>query len=185
MPNSEQQDIRVIKTRKALAETLLALLERKSFQKITVNDICQNATVSRSTFYLHFEDKYQLLQYCLRSEQERLGPAMKEGDPREFLRQVLEQVKEREKTYRNLFQADVNQELIRMFRGGFHSFFHDALEECERQGAELPGPVRSVAAFYASGLTGMMMWWIEEGYPISVEEMALCQYNLLADIMPE
>ena len=53
---STGQDIRITKTHMALSKTLMDLLEKKSFQKITVNDICQDAMVSRSTFYMHFED---------------------------------------------------------------------------------------------------------------------------------
>jgi putative transcriptional regulator len=40
-------------------------LRTKSFAKITVNDICDTAMVSRSTFYTHFEDKFFLLNTAI------------------------------------------------------------------------------------------------------------------------
>jgi len=42
---------------------VLKLLNRRNFEKITVNDICEEALVSRATFYAHFNDKYDLFKY--------------------------------------------------------------------------------------------------------------------------
>lgn len=52
-------------TKEILANTLFDLLERKPFPKISVNELCENSMIVRSTFYLHFQDKYELLSYCL------------------------------------------------------------------------------------------------------------------------
>lgn len=51
------------KDKKALSSSLLQLLEQQLFQTITVNLICDNALVHRTTFYKHFYDKYDLLEY--------------------------------------------------------------------------------------------------------------------------
>ena len=42
-------------------EALLSLLEKKEFEYITVKEICDTAGVNRSTFYLHYENTYDLL----------------------------------------------------------------------------------------------------------------------------
>lgn len=57
--------MRVKRTHKALLDALLTLLEQKRFSKITVNDLCEEAYISRPTFYAHFEDKYDLVRYWL------------------------------------------------------------------------------------------------------------------------
>jgi len=180
-----QQDIRVTKTHKALVETMMNLLEKKTFQKITVNDICQGAMVSRSTFYLHFEDKYQLLLFCLQTERELLRDTMKGKNPRELVHSALVTVKEHEKAYHNLFMANIDLELLRMFQTHFYTAFAGILAENETQGAELPGPIPMLAVYYANGLSGLMMWWLENDFHYSVEEMTVCIYNLLSEIMPE
>lgn len=43
-------------------EALLSLLERKEFEYITIKEICDMAGVNRSTFYLHYENTYDLLR---------------------------------------------------------------------------------------------------------------------------
>ena len=58
-----KEDLRVIRTRKLLSKALKDLLQEKSFDKITVNDICDKAMVHRATFYNHFIDKIDLLDY--------------------------------------------------------------------------------------------------------------------------
>ena len=55
--NEEHLDLRQRKTRKLLVEALAQLLEEKSFQELSVTDICRRAMVHRTTFYAHFNDK--------------------------------------------------------------------------------------------------------------------------------
>jgi AcrR family transcriptional regulator len=55
-------DLRVRRTHKLLWEALLVLIERTGFETITVQQICDQAMVHRTTFYKHYEDKYDLLQ---------------------------------------------------------------------------------------------------------------------------
>lgn len=179
------QDIRITKTHKALAETMQELLEKKSFQKITVNDICQKAMVSRSTFYLHFEDKYQLLMYVLQSERRKLEESMRQNDARESIRMALCIIRERKNAYRNIFEAENNSELFQMLHHFFLDFITDTLADSEEKGVELIGPIPILSAYYASGIAGTISWWIENDFSVSVDEMALCLYDLLTEVIPE
>lgn len=63
---AQQTDLRVIKTKKALNDTLLEILTIKNFSDITVNEICNKSLIHRTTFYKHFMDKIDLLQYALK-----------------------------------------------------------------------------------------------------------------------
>ena len=62
----EKTDLRIIKTHKALCEAFAELLETKSFEDITVNELCDKALVRRPTFYKHFADKYDFFAYYVR-----------------------------------------------------------------------------------------------------------------------
>lgn len=55
-------DLRVERTLNALKEALTELLQEKSFDKLTVNDICEKANIRRTTFYLHYADKYDFMK---------------------------------------------------------------------------------------------------------------------------
>jgi AcrR family transcriptional regulator len=77
--NFKKEDLRIIKTRKALFSALSSLLERYHFTKITVYDICTEALVSRSAFYTHFKDKYDLLEKWLEEIRSRFFNALQSG----------------------------------------------------------------------------------------------------------
>src|SRR5262245_57754322 len=64
---TNQSDPRVKRTRQLLLQAFLDLLKAKGFNAISVQDIADRATVNRATFYAHFEDKYALLDYFIRS----------------------------------------------------------------------------------------------------------------------
>lgn len=53
------------KTETLLINAFMKLLEEKSFDKIKVNEICEKAMVHKTTFYNHFEDKYDLLNFVV------------------------------------------------------------------------------------------------------------------------
>src|SRR3954463_2558333 len=54
-------DARVRKTRDTLGDALVALMQEKPFESITVQDVLDRAHVGRSTFYSHYSDKDDLL----------------------------------------------------------------------------------------------------------------------------
>src|ERR671914_558684 len=62
LANSKKKtDARVRRTRDALGDALVALMQEKPFETITVQDVLDRAHVGRSTFYSHFSDKDDLL----------------------------------------------------------------------------------------------------------------------------
>jgi AcrR family transcriptional regulator len=64
-PLEEKTDPRIKRTRSLLSQAFLDVLAEKTFQSISVQDVTEKAGVNRSTFYLHFLDKYALLGYSI------------------------------------------------------------------------------------------------------------------------
>ena len=60
MPRSNQ-------TKRLLAQSLMDLMKTTPLEKISVNDIVDHAGVGRNTFYYHFEDKYDLVNWYFQS----------------------------------------------------------------------------------------------------------------------
>src|SRR5260370_1644516 len=61
-PAAETTDPRILRSRQMLMEALARLLDRKEFDGISVQEIADEATLNRATFYLHYADKNALLQ---------------------------------------------------------------------------------------------------------------------------
>ncbi len=55
-------------TKKALAVALKQLMEEKPFEKINVGDICERCEMNRKSFYYHFKDKYDLVNWIFDTE---------------------------------------------------------------------------------------------------------------------
>lgn len=89
----EKEDLRIIRTRKLLSNTLLDMMQEQSIEKISVIDLCNTAMINRATFYAHFEDKYHLLNYALEELKDSLYESFtkvkKFSDPYEMMRSLL------------------------------------------------------------------------------------------------
>lgn len=55
-------------TKRALAASLKELMEEKPFEKINVGDICEKCDMNRKSFYYHFKDKYDLVNWIFDTE---------------------------------------------------------------------------------------------------------------------
>lgn len=55
-------DRRTIRTKKMIRSALAELIDEKGFNNISVTDLTQRADINRGTFYLHYVDKYDLLE---------------------------------------------------------------------------------------------------------------------------
>ena len=62
----KKTDLRIVKTYKSLCDAFMELLTHKKFDKITVNELCEQAMVRRATFYKHFADKYEFFGFFVR-----------------------------------------------------------------------------------------------------------------------
>jgi AcrR family transcriptional regulator len=61
----EKLDPRVVRTRDLLGKAFIEVLAEKGFQAISVQDITERAGVNRTTFYLHFPDKYAMVDFII------------------------------------------------------------------------------------------------------------------------
>lgn len=60
--SEKKTDRRVIRTKRFIRDALTELLKVKGFEEVTVSDLTEKANINRGTFYLHYRDKYDLLE---------------------------------------------------------------------------------------------------------------------------
>lgn len=179
----KEENLKVKKTKLALQTALATLLEQKSFANITVNDICTQAMVSRSTFYLHFADKYMLLEYCLLQIKNSIFESRGDNTLQEQLLAVLIQIEKHVKVFRHLLRTNTDTELMDILRHSFQQDFEKLLtKNSAAPGKPMPMP-ELVCAFYAGGLSSVIMLWIQNKMPYSPNEVAECLYQLLPNVL--
>ena len=174
--NEEHLDLRQRKTRKLLVEALAQLLEEKSFQELSVTDICRRAMVHRTTFYAHFNDKQELLRYLLLGVERRCVetclPKDWSGEARDYFltaaRNVLDFFQSRRALYRACLRsgADIDahvledqaaEDLVQLLsQPRFHTAFPDS-------------DPRITARFYTGAMLSLLRWWLDSEDPVPVE----------------
>lgn len=176
--NEEHLDLRQRKTRKLLVEALAQLLEEKSFQELSVTDICRRAMVHRTTFYAHFNDKQELLRYLLEGLERECAatclPQDPERSPREYLLTAARNVFQFFAQRRTLYRACLNS--------GADTLAH-TLEDCAarelcrllsepRFRAVSPQVDPQVAAhFYTGAMLSLIRWWLSSDDPLPTSHL--------------
>ena len=96
-PSTKKVDPRVKRTRHLLQQAFWELMHEKGFSAISIQNIAERATLNRATFYLHFDDKYQLLDSIVQEQFQQmvtkdlpLAPKWEERTLRILIRAVLE-----------------------------------------------------------------------------------------------
>ena len=67
MTNNKKEDLRVIKTKNLIYNSFIELAKKYGYQKITVKDLCDKAMINRNTFYLHYQNKDDLVKEMISS----------------------------------------------------------------------------------------------------------------------
>lgn len=83
---SNQTDRRIVKSQNAIKSAFLLMLLEDGFDKITVKSITERADISRKTFYLHYVDKYDLLDSIVNKQLEELGVICEQKKRRALLK---------------------------------------------------------------------------------------------------
>jgi AcrR family transcriptional regulator len=175
-------DRRIQRTRQALAQAFLEIVREKGFTATNVQDIIQRANLNRGTFYIHFEDKYELLGTIIRERfQQQLCnmlPAAPRWD-RKTLQLLIQTVLTRlEAKYQHQPAASP------FLAGLFARRIHQELTECiltrlkpQAWGETLTEiPLETVARVISWGIFGAAVQWSQESSSLSSEEMG--QYIL-------
>lgn len=178
MHMTERRDLRVVKTRKALISTMLMMLNEMPFAKITVHEICARALVSRSAFYAHFQDKYELAAKSLEALSQQIFTTAENQDRRGHLLNLLENIQKDSRLFKNLLLADYDGELMEVLRKGFLLKFSQHPPVAE-QGSCFPEPREVAASFLAAGFTGAVMLWIRNNLPYTPQQMCECIFALM------
>lgn len=112
----DMEDLRTIKTKKNLYDALILLMKQTNFENIKVADICKHALVNRSTFYNHYQDKYDLLDDLLTDFKNRIFYLNNYQDIKRyylsFFSTLLDYIDEHKKSFTDILVNNKNSIMI-------------------------------------------------------------------------
>ena len=172
-------DRRVERTQRLLREALLSLIPERGYEALSVQDIIDRANVGRATFYAHFDNKEDLLLSGL----EGLRAALKElqrqahsegGPPDRRLFAFSRELFAHTDAHRHIFWAMVGDQSVGLLQEAFRRILVDLIREDVK--AMLPrkasaASTEPIVRFAASGLFGLLMWWLDGRGRPSVDEV--------------
>lgn len=168
-------DARVRKTRDALGDALVELMQEKPFDSITVQDVLDRANVGRSTFYSHFSDKEDLQISDADEFFEGLSMALSaHGDKSERVfpvKEFFQHVFEARQFVSALMASGKMQDNMDLARAHFARGIERRLNEIPKA-ATIPATDRSlVAAAHAGALIALLQLWLDKGMKEPAEDM--------------
>jgi AcrR family transcriptional regulator len=166
-------DRRTQRTRQTLSHALIALIQEKRYEAITVQDICDRANVGRSTFYAHYQDKDDLLASNFQQMMESLGSQVEWRDGRFILpvAPLFQHVQEHHHLYQALARGGGFDVLLRAGQQQWRAQIEKHLAMSLPPG-HLPAiPLDVITVYLAGALQTMLLWWLERKMPYTPERM--------------
>lgn len=185
---NNKTDLRVIKTKKNLYESLLELMKEKPFEEIKVSDICEKAMVNRSTFYSHFDDKYDLLDELINDLKGALAGELAKNTNissskeyyLEMIKLFLEHASEKKDIYASIMINNKNGISMDMVYDALNEDVLNRIEkEDNNQNKEVPSEI--IAKFYLGAVFNLGMEWLVNNNKYSKEEIISYLDKLIPD----
>lgn len=175
-------DRRQQKTRDAIFRAFTELLSKKSYTKITVQEIINEANIGRSTFYAHFETRDELLkELCtdlfthvfsqtLSSEHTHDFSASA-GDPGAMIVHILYHLRDNRKNIVSLLSCESSELFLSYFKQYLREFVTaHLLAELSQSSGSIPEEF--LINHITCSFIGMVEWWVRQGLKQSPEELA-------------
>ena len=172
------------KTKEKIQQSMLKLLQEKHFMKVSVQDISLGAGINRGTFYLHYQDKYDVIEQMeatllngLEIHLNRLVPEklMKEAEKGEISMHAVA-VFHYIKTNATLFQVLLGENNHFGFHKRLKQFFVEHFGKKMKVNdaffSKLSLPDDYLSAFATSAFLGLIEEWLEKGLAETPDEMA-------------
>ncbi|WP_267201228.1 TetR/AcrR family transcriptional regulator [Limosilactobacillus kribbianus] len=165
--------MRVTRTVRDFQNALLVLLENNSFDHLTVDQICKEALLHRSSFYRYFNDKYDLLEQTMKTQINRIVDS---GDSEEdIMKQLIIYIDEHRNVVRHLAASNSRSSLYSEMLQILTQIFLERSEQSSKdtiiQALQESDNPELLAYTLSGSILGAFQWWQTKNYDVPVEDM--------------
>ena len=180
-------------TAKKMDKALISLLEEKSFEYITVSEICKRAEVNRSTFYLHYENTVELLDEtarfllddfiaCFNVDIKSITKKFKDSPldelifiSDEYLHPYLTYIRDNRSVFSTVLLHSVSFGFNEIFQRLYENIFNPILERYNYPVADR----KYAMMFYLNGITAVVKEWLKDDCKKTIGEISLIIYGCI------
>lgn len=165
-----KEDLRVTKTKAALTNAFYDMLKEMPIEDVTVNQLCTRADVRRATFYKHFKDKSDFLNYLIKDLRNRFDNETWQKDLNgeitkeyyiKYAEAVINYLASKEDAVCNILLASVRPTFVDAFIRQNYEDTKRRLEQSVRGGAHLVASPNVVASMLIGGVGHAIVCWLE------------------------
>ena len=175
------KDARAIRTREALRNSMLRLLQKKPLDQITIRDIAAGADINYATFFRHHATKDALLHEIAQQQVRNLAALMLPSLDASDLTSASHALCTYVAAYRSLWST--------LLTGGAAGVLREELLKTAQEsavGRASPTawvPAELAISFHVSGTVELLTWWLRQARPVPIERVAkLLEHIVLAPI---
>jgi len=185
------REIKVAKTKELLRNTLIDLIEEKGFDAISIRDLTLKAGLNRGTFYLHYRDKYDLLEKNQNEILIGLNENLKKIQPIGFeeyyskdmiyppVLHLFYYLMENKRFIKIMISTKGDPSFLKKMKEAIKETFYEKLYIMDNQYIFEDIPDEYTTAFISSAFFGLIEQWLESDKQDSPEEMALMHLKML------
>jgi AcrR family transcriptional regulator len=177
-------DRRILKSQEAIKNAVIELMSKKKFDDITIQDISDRANVSRGTIYLHYLDKYDLLDKLIEEHIHKMEEICESTSDLEFIDANLPWFEYLEQHYLFFSTMLASKKGAPSFRSKFLEFlieeFKDEVDVNSSDGKNYGFHEDVILQFIVTSYVGLVEWWITNEMPYPPDVMAK-QVGILLD----
>ncbi|KKC46456.1 TetR family transcriptional regulator [Paenibacillus sp. D9] len=167
-------DRRILKTQDSLKKAVIELMAVKNFDAITIQDIADRANVNRGTIYLHYQDKYDLLDKVIEAHIDELKEIDTWACKLDWADALVPYFEYFEKNYLLFSTMLAGKEAPSSFRTRLLDSFMEGFKgEIEHESGKNKDLNEDVMLQYAgTAYVGVIEWWIRNKMPYPPQVMA-------------
>ena len=157
-------------TKESLGNALKKMLAIKPIDKITVKDLVEECGVNRQTFYYHFDDVYDLLEWVFEEDANRVLPSeIRYDEWRENVLLFFHYLHDNKLFVLNIYNSNNRSYFLRYFKRRLHYCIHSfAVIVAEGKNIEW-SDLEFVCEFYANGIVGLISQWLDRNMELPPE----------------
>lgn len=177
---SEKEDLRVKRTKKALAEALMKMLYEKTLDEITVNELCDVAGIRRATFYKHYSDKFDFFTSYVHFLRDKFDKNFWKPDKEiltaeyyvEYAKRFIHFMSEHSTAVDNIYKSNMFPIVMAIILEQNYKDTRDRLRRSINDGMELAASVEVTASMCAGGVATTIYNWLKSGKKMDPDELA-------------
>ena len=149
-------------TKRALEASLKKLLLEKPLHKITVSDITDDCGINRMTFYYHFKDIYDLVEWCCQEDASRALAGKKTYETwQQGLLQIFQEVLNNKPFILNVYRSVSREQVENYLYQVTYRLLEDVVEEQAQGMSVRPEDKAFIATLYKYMFVGLMLDWVK------------------------